>query len=94
MQVAADDMTEGKSRNATAMICLQKGHLSQVQESITGREEDQEIRRGRKKKESERNFYHQKARSKEEQLTLKLAKLTEEYNKLKKKMVSTAYHVF
>jgi uncharacterized protein YtpQ (UPF0354 family) len=62
-----------------------------VQETATVREQNlgQEIRKGREEKEREVNFLRQETRNKEEELVLKLSKLSEEYEKLKSNMVST-----
>ena len=91
-QAARDKWLNAKERRQTARIGILQDKLSQAQDSAAIRDQnfDQEIRRGREEKEREVNFLRQESRSKEEELSLKLAKLSEEYDKLKSNMVSTS----
>jgi len=88
-EAARDKWLNAKERRQTARIGILQDKLSQAQDSAAIRDQnfDQEIRRGREEKEREVNFLRQESRSKEEELSLKLAKLSEEYDKLKSNMV-------
>ena len=96
VQAARDKWLNAKERRQSSRISVLQDKISQIQESATVREQNltQEIRRGREEKEREANFLRQEARNREEELSVKLSKLTEEYEKLKSNMVSTTFILF
>jgi len=88
-EAARDKWLSAKERRQSSRISVLQDKLSQIQEAATVREQNltQEIRRGREEKEREVTFLRQEAKTREEELSVKLSKLTEEYEKLKSSMV-------
>lgn len=88
-EAARDKWLSAKERRQSSRISVLQDKLSQIQEAATVREQNltQEIRRGREEKEREVTFLRQEAKTREEELSVKLSKLTEEYEKLKTSMV-------
>jgi len=88
-EAARDKWVSAKDRRQSTRISVLQDKLSQIQEAATVREQNltQEIRRGREEKEREVTFLRQEAKTREEELSVKLSKLTEEYEKLKSSMV-------
>lgn len=88
-EAARDKWLSAKDRRQSTRISVLQDKLSQIQEAATVREQNltQEIRRGREEKEREVTFLRQEAKTREEELSVKLSKLTEEYEKLKSNMV-------
>jgi len=88
-EAARDKWLNAKERRHSARVGILQDKLSQAQECAVAREQnfDQEIRRLKEEKDREINFLKQEARNKEEELSQKIAKLSEEYEKLKTNMV-------
>ena len=90
-QASRDKWLNAKERRQANRIASLQEKIGQVQEAASLREQNlsQEIRRGREEKEREVNFLKQEIANREEELNKKLARLGEEYEKLKSNMVST-----
>jgi len=87
-EAARDKWLNAKERRQSARLSVLQDKITQIQEAASVREQNltQEIKRGREEKEREVVFLRQEAKNREEELSVKLSKLTEEYEKLKSSM--------